>query len=100
MHLLTANESISVFVSNVCIRLWNACKVTLAIVKVERLVSVHTDDVAAWQTRRALEMHMFSQGVALLLTGKKVFVERMLTFLLRRAFPLWRRIVLCRGAGG
>ena len=45
VHLFTADESISVFVRHVCLRLLNACAVTLAIVGVKRLVSVQTNDV-------------------------------------------------------
>ena len=65
VHLLAANERVSVFVSRFCVRFLNACTVTLAIVAVKRLVSVHADDVGTGRMRFMLKMHMFLVAAAL-----------------------------------
>ena len=91
MHLFAANER------HICFHRTNACTVTLAIVAVKRLVSVHADDVGVWRMRFLLKMHMFL--VAAALTRRELFVEGMLVLLLLRwAFASWRRVLVCRSA--
>ena len=69
VHLLAADEGVSVLVCSICFRLLNVCTVTLAIVAVKRIVSVHADDFGIWRMQFLLKMHMFLHTIALLLTG-------------------------------